>query len=84
VEDSDLKSYVFTVVVEEDVFEDGRKAFHACCPAWKGHTEAEALANITEAIELYVRDLRAAGEPVPVDPEHGAFELRGPAVVVNL
>ena len=33
----------------------------------EGDTEAEALANIREAIDLYVEDLIADGEPVPED-----------------
>jgi predicted RNase H-like HicB family nuclease len=58
-----MKSYIFRVVVEEDVIENGGKAYHASCPALKGchtwgHTYAEALTNIREAIELYVEDLR--------------------------
>ena len=66
-----MKSYVFKVVVEEDEFEDGRKAYHASCPALKGchtwgHTYQEALANIREAVELYIEDLREAGELVPI------------------
>lgn len=40
------------------------------CPALpgcvsQGRTREEALANIREAIELYVESLRAHGEPVP-------------------
>jgi predicted RNase H-like HicB family nuclease len=31
----------------------------------QGDTRAEALANIREAIELYVQDCRDAGDPVP-------------------
>lgn len=54
-----MKSYVFRVVVEEDAMENGEKAFHAFCPAltgchtW-GRTYDEALANVREAVELYV------------------------------
>ena len=34
-----VKSYIFKVVVEEDFFEDGRKAYHAFSPVLKGcHT----------------------------------------------
>jgi predicted RNase H-like HicB family nuclease len=52
--------------VEEDTFEDRTQAFPAFCPALKGcHTYQEALANIREAIELYVDDLRESGEPIP-------------------
>ena len=32
-----------------------------------GETEAEALTNIREAIELYVEDCREAGDPVPTE-----------------
>jgi len=56
-----MKSHIFRVAIEEDQFEDGRKAYHAWCPALRGchtwgHTEEEALANVREAIELYVED----------------------------
>ena len=83
-----MKSYLFKIVIEPDRFDDGRPAFHASCPALKGchtwgHTEAEALANAREAIELYVADLREAGEPIPVDPERGITEIDTPAVVVS-
>ena len=84
-----MKSYVFKIVVEEDSFEDGRSGYHAYCPALKGchtwgHTYSEALANAREAVELYVEDLREAGEPIPVDPELGALELPTPSVAVNV
>ena len=84
-----MKSYIFKVVVEEDAFEDGQRAYHASCPALKGchtwgHTYQEALANIREAVELYVEDLREAGERVPVDSAEGALELPTPSVAVNV
>ena len=84
-----MKSYVFRIVVEQDRFEDGREAYHASCPALKGchtwgHTYQEALANVREAVELYVEDLREAGDPIPVDPEQGALELPTPSVAVNV
>ena len=31
----------------------------------EGDTKAEALANIKEAIELYIESLQADGEPIP-------------------
>jgi predicted RNase H-like HicB family nuclease len=83
-----MKSHIFKVAIEEDAFEDGRKAYHASCPSlpgchtW-GHTPEEALANLREAVELYIEDLVAAGEPIPVDPEKGAVEWSSPSVVVN-
>jgi len=84
-----MKSYVFRVLVEEDAMESGERAFHASCPALKGchswgYTYDEALANIREAIELYVEDLEETGAPVPHDPEQGAIEWPTPAVAVNL
>ena len=55
------------VVIEPDKFEDGRDAWHACCPVLKGchtwgYTREEALANIREAIDLYVDDLLGVGQ----------------------
>ena len=84
-----MHSYVFQVKIEPDSLEDGRPAFHASCPAlpgchtW-GHTEAEALANIQEAVELYVDDLVESGKEVPVDLASGTIEVHSPAVLVNL
>jgi predicted RNase H-like HicB family nuclease len=88
-EESDMKSYIFRVIVREDVMPDGTSAFHAYCPALKGchtwgHTEEEALANVREAIELYVEDLREAGQLIPIDPAQGTLEWPTPAVVVNV
>ena len=83
-----MKSHIFKVLIEEDKFEDGRQAYHAFCPAlpgchtW-GHTPEEALTNVQEAVELYVEDLLASGEPIPLDPEKGAVEWPSPSVVVN-
>lgn len=84
-----MKSYAFPIKIEEDVFEDGRKAYHAYCPALKGchtwgHTYEEALVNVREAIELYVDDLVDSGEPIPLDSEHEVIQLPAPSVVVNL
>lgn len=31
-QESYVKAYIFKVVIEEDAFEDGRKAYHAFCP----------------------------------------------------
>lgn len=83
-----MKSYVFQVVVEDDRFEDGTPAYHAHCPALKGchswgHSYSEALANIREAIELYVEDLTEAGEPVPVNSQ-GVVELAFSSVAINV
>jgi predicted RNase H-like HicB family nuclease len=34
----------------------------------QGDNQAEALANIREAIELYIADCKEAGDPIPLDP----------------
>ena len=84
-----VKSYVFSVVVEEDAFPDGRKAYHGYCPALKGchtrgHTYDETMANLREAIELYVEELQESGSTLLTDPELGVFSLPSPAIAVNL
>lgn len=84
-----MKSYIFRIEIEPDTLEDGGKAFHASCPALRGchtwgHTEEEALTRIKEAVELYVEELVAKGEEVPVDAEQGALEVPSPAVLVTV
>jgi len=59
------KDYHFTAIVERD--EDG---YHAFCPDLRGcHTQGDtyeqALANIKDAIKLYVDDMIECGEQVP-------------------
>jgi len=59
-------NYNYTVLIEAEP----TGGFHAFCPALKGchsegETEAEAFANIREAMELYIESLNAHGEPVP-------------------
>jgi predicted RNase H-like HicB family nuclease len=84
-----MKSYVFNVLVEPDRMEDGTPAFHGTCRAlpgchtW-GHTPEEALTRIQEAVSLYVEDLIASGEAVPVNPDEGATMHAVPSVVVNV
>lgn len=56
----------YTVVLEQE--QDG--GYVASAPALpgcvsQGGTRAEALANIREAIEVYLADCRDAGDPVP-------------------
>lgn len=58
----------YAVIVEPG--EDGYFVVH--CPAlpgcWsQGKTRDEALANIKEAIELYLESLKAHGEPIPAE-----------------
>jgi len=63
-----MASLRYTVILEPE--EGG--GYHAFCPALKGlHTYGdtfeEAIANAREAIELYLADLEASGEPAPVE-----------------
>ena len=58
----------YTVLLEPE--EDG--GFVASVPALpgcisQGDTREDALANIQEAIALYVEDCREAGDPVPTE-----------------
>lgn len=61
-----MSEHQYTVVVEEG--EDG--GFVAICPslnhvASQGESVEEALANVTEAMEVYIETLREHGDPVP-------------------
>jgi predicted RNase H-like HicB family nuclease len=61
-------TYRYTVVFEKEA--DG--GYHASCPVLpgchsQGDTLDEALANIKEAIEVYVESLAAHQEPLPVE-----------------
>ena len=58
----------YTVVLEQEA--DG--GYVATVPALpgcvsQGDSREESLANIREAIQLYVDDCRAAGDPVPTE-----------------
>ncbi len=58
----------YTVVLEQEA--DG--GYVASVPALpgcfsQGDTREEALANIREAIELYIDDCRDAGDPIPTE-----------------
>ncbi len=84
-----MKSYVFKVVIEDDEFEDGRKAFHAYCPALEGlgaatwgYTKEEALKNIREVVQMVVDELVEEGKEIP--REAIAAELESPAVVATV
>lgn len=58
----------YTVVLEREP--DG--GYHAFCPTMPGcHSEGdtldEAVANVQEAIALYIESLTAHNEPIPVE-----------------
>lgn len=42
----------------------------------QGDTREEALANIREAVELYLEDCRASGDPIPQEDSLEYVELR--------
>ena len=61
----------YTVILERE--DDG--GYHAFAPSLKGchsqgETLEETLANIKEAIELYIESLKAHGEPLPLENIH--------------
>jgi predicted RNase H-like HicB family nuclease len=62
------KAYNYTVLLEKE--EDG--GYHAFCPILRGchslgDTFEEAIANITEAIELYIESLIADSQYIPME-----------------
>ena len=68
---------IYTVVLEQEA--DG--GFVALVPALpgcvsQGDTRQEALDNVREAIELYVEDCIAAGDPVPQEAGREYVEVR--------
>ena len=68
----------FRVVVEQD--EDG--VFVASVPSLpgchsQGKTRAEAMANIREAMAVYVESLKAHGDPIPPGIAEEIVELPG-------
>jgi predicted RNase H-like HicB family nuclease len=64
--DNAKQIYNYTVILEKE--SDG--GYHAFCPVLKGcHSQGdtfeETIANITEAIELYLESLIADEQPIP-------------------
>lgn len=57
------------VIIEPDEEDGGYHAYVPSLPGChsQGETLDEALANIKEAIELYLEDMRENGEPIPED-----------------
>ena len=58
----------YTVVLEQEG-DGGCVAIVPALPGCvsQGDDRAEALANVREAIELYIEDCREAGDPVPTE-----------------
>lgn len=66
----------FRNVIEQD--EDG--VFVASCPSLpgchsQGKTSAEAMANVREAVEVYLESLREHGEPIPPGIHEDVLEI---------
>jgi predicted RNase H-like HicB family nuclease len=66
----------YTVILQKE--EDG--GYVATVPILpgcvsQGDTRQEALKNIEEAVEVYLEDVRAAGESVPVEDERAFVEV---------
>jgi len=61
---------VYTIILQPEPAADFEGYYNASVPALPGcfsygASRQEALHNIKEAIELYLEDLEAAGEPLP-------------------
>lgn len=70
----------YTVILEREP--DG--GFVAVVPALpgcvtQGDTRDEALANVREAIEVYIEDCLDAGDPVPTEVGREFIEVKVPA-----
>jgi len=66
----------YTVLLEKE--EDG--GYVVSVPALpgcvsQGDTRPQALANIREALELYIEDCREAGDPVPMEANKEFVEV---------
>jgi len=67
----------YTVILEREA--DG--GFVAKVPALpgcvtQGDTREEVLRNVREAIEVYIEDCRAAGDPVPLEEGREYIDIR--------
>ncbi len=61
---------VYTIILQPETDPEFEGHYNASVPALPGcfsygTTREDALGNIKEAIELYLEDLEAAGEPIP-------------------
>jgi predicted RNase H-like HicB family nuclease len=62
----------YTVILQEEADPDFVGYYNAIVPALPGcfsygASREEALANVKEAIQVYLEDLEAGGEPIPVE-----------------
>ena len=68
-----MKYTVTLLQAEEGGYVVSAPALPGCIS--QGETKEEALANIREAVELYLEDLKESGEPFPVSSEHETVEI---------
>ena len=66
----------YTVILQKE--EDG--GFIVTVPVLpgcvsQGDTREEALRNIEEAVEVYLEDVRASGDPVPIEDTRAFVEI---------
>ncbi len=64
------KRATYTVIIQPESDPEFKGYYNAIVPALPGcftygTTRDEAIQNVREAIEVYLEDLQAAGEPVP-------------------
>ena len=65
-------NHTFTILLQPETAPDFMGYYNASVPALPvcfsyGENRAQALTNIREAIELYLKDLEEEGEPIPED-----------------
>ncbi len=79
-----MKTLVLRVALKEE--EDGRWSASIPslpgCSSW-GYSRQEALENIKDAAEIYLEDMIAAGEGLPI-PSDEIEVINEPAVAVSL
>lgn len=68
----------YRIVIEQD--EVG--VFVASCPSLpgchsQGTSRAEAMANVREAVEVYLESLREHGDPIPPGIHEDVLEIQG-------
>lgn len=81
-----MRTYAYRVVVEPD--EGG---WHAYCPALRsmgavtqGTSEADALKNINEVVQMIVDEMMEEGKPLPSESDTDVEILDGPRVAVTI
>ena len=65
------ETHTFTIVLDPDPEEGGYAVSVPALPGCitQGDTVDECIANAKEAIQLYLEDLLASGEPIPIEQE---------------